>query len=346
MGVLRRRVQGAGPRQRRRDRRRRRPGQPPVDHGVVRLRPALRVRHRRRRGSAPRRTSRGWSGLSNMCAGTSSPVSSSRESETSVLFLIETLAGEPVGACSLDGITPRARTAELGIWIAEEHWNEGLGTDAVRTLCRFGFREMNLQPDRTARLRLQRARGRRVRERRVPGGGTAPRRPVRGWPARRRLRDGAAREELIEADVAAGRLRWEAARPHPPLVGKSARGAGAGFRPPAAGGEIPLPASPVSVAHRPQRHGGDDRCHALHPLAARSASLRRSYPPSRLGLSRTAGPSRRSGIHSFPLGSMGPPPPLCISSSCPRGHGMREGPSGSVTRVTEARCSRSPRETG
>ena len=59
-------------------------------------------------------------------------------------FLIETLAGEPVGACSLDGITPRARTASLGIWIDEGHWNEGLGSDAVRTLCRFGFREMNL----------------------------------------------------------------------------------------------------------------------------------------------------------------------------------------------------------
>ena len=77
-------------------------------------------------------------------AGTRAFLDGQRESETSVLFLIETLAGEPVGACSLDGITPRARTAELGIWIAEERWNEGLGTDAVRTLCRFGFREMNL----------------------------------------------------------------------------------------------------------------------------------------------------------------------------------------------------------
>jgi RimJ/RimL family protein N-acetyltransferase len=77
-------------------------------------------------------------------AGTKAFVAGSRTSDTSVSFLIETLAGEPVGACSLDGITPRARTAELGIWIDEEHWNEGLGTDTVRTLCRFGFREMNL----------------------------------------------------------------------------------------------------------------------------------------------------------------------------------------------------------
>lgn len=77
-------------------------------------------------------------------AGTEAFLSQARESETSVLLLIETLGGERVGACSLDGVQPRARTADLGIWIAEEHWSEGLGTDAVRTLCRFGFREMNL----------------------------------------------------------------------------------------------------------------------------------------------------------------------------------------------------------
>src|SRR5437879_9941124 len=34
--------------------------------------------------------------------------------------------------------------SELGIWITEPLWNRGYGTDAVRTLCRFGFREMNL----------------------------------------------------------------------------------------------------------------------------------------------------------------------------------------------------------
>ena len=77
-------------------------------------------------------------------AGTEAFVASARASQTSAYFLIETLTGDPVGACSLDGIDARTRAAELGIWIDEEHWNEGLGTDAVRTLCRFGFREMNL----------------------------------------------------------------------------------------------------------------------------------------------------------------------------------------------------------
>ncbi len=59
---------------------------------------------------------------------------------------IETLdTGEAVGVCSLEEVDARSRAADLGIWIAEGHWGRGLGTDAVRTLCRFGFREMNLQ---------------------------------------------------------------------------------------------------------------------------------------------------------------------------------------------------------
>ena len=60
-------------------------------------------------------------------------------------FAIETVAGELVGVCSLEDINSRARSAWLGIWIAKEHWNRGYGTEAVRLLCAFAFREMNLQ---------------------------------------------------------------------------------------------------------------------------------------------------------------------------------------------------------
>jgi [ribosomal protein S5]-alanine N-acetyltransferase len=67
-----------------------------------------------------------------------------RASDQSTVVLIETREGEPVGVCGLESIQGRARTAELGIWIAEEHWDRGYGTDATRALCRFGFREMNL----------------------------------------------------------------------------------------------------------------------------------------------------------------------------------------------------------
>jgi RimJ/RimL family protein N-acetyltransferase len=60
-------------------------------------------------------------------------------------FAIETLAGEPVGVCGLEDVDARSSMAILGLWIGEEHWSQGYGTDAVRTLCRFGFREMHLQ---------------------------------------------------------------------------------------------------------------------------------------------------------------------------------------------------------
>ncbi len=61
------------------------------------------------------------------------------------LFAIETLPGEFIGACELGAIDRRVRSAVLGIWIGKPFWGRGFGTDAVRTLARFGFNEMNLQ---------------------------------------------------------------------------------------------------------------------------------------------------------------------------------------------------------
>ena len=61
------------------------------------------------------------------------------------LFAIETLDGQFAGACSLENIDRRTRSAVLGIWIGRRFWDQGLGTDAVRTVCRFAFEEMNLQ---------------------------------------------------------------------------------------------------------------------------------------------------------------------------------------------------------
>jgi RimJ/RimL family protein N-acetyltransferase len=59
-------------------------------------------------------------------------------------FAIETLAGELIGDCDVD-VDVRSRSGRLGIWIGRPFWDRGYGTDAVRTLCRFGFREVNLQ---------------------------------------------------------------------------------------------------------------------------------------------------------------------------------------------------------
>ncbi len=62
------------------------------------------------------------------------------------IFTIERLADrEPVGGCSLFDVETAQRSAILGIWLGKPYWNQGLGTDAVRTLCRFAFRHMNLQ---------------------------------------------------------------------------------------------------------------------------------------------------------------------------------------------------------
>ena len=70
---------------------------------------------------------------------------SSRTDPTSAIFVIETLDGESVGVCGLEDIEERSRQAKLGIWVGKPYWDHGFGTDAIRVLCRFGFRHMNLQ---------------------------------------------------------------------------------------------------------------------------------------------------------------------------------------------------------
>src|SRR6058998_3724551 len=72
-------------------------------------------------------------------------VERTRSLEDQMVFVVETLAGEPVGVCGLEQIDARARQAMLEIWIGKPYWSKGYGTDAVRTLCRFGFGHMNLQ---------------------------------------------------------------------------------------------------------------------------------------------------------------------------------------------------------
>jgi len=72
-------------------------------------------------------------------------VASARGDDSRLVLAIETLDGEAIGGIDLRAIDPGSRAATLGIWIGRPHWNRGYGTDAVRTLCRFGFRHMNLQ---------------------------------------------------------------------------------------------------------------------------------------------------------------------------------------------------------
>jgi RimJ/RimL family protein N-acetyltransferase len=61
-------------------------------------------------------------------------------------FAIETNAdGVHIGLCGLHRGKPEDRNAELGIMIGDKtYWNGGYGTDAMLTLLRFAFEQMNL----------------------------------------------------------------------------------------------------------------------------------------------------------------------------------------------------------
>ena len=67
------------------------------------------------------------------------------ERQTDVLLAIETADGVHIGNLSLHAIDWKNRSAELGIAIGEKaYWGQGYGTDAIRTLLKLAFREMNL----------------------------------------------------------------------------------------------------------------------------------------------------------------------------------------------------------
>jgi|KBSSwiStaDraftv2_1062776.scaffolds.fasta_scaffold487898_3 RimJ/RimL family protein N-acetyltransferase len=65
---------------------------------------------------------------------------------TNSSFIIETRADRrAIGWTGLHDMTPENRAATLGIAIGEhEFLDGGYGTDAMRTVCRFGFEMMNL----------------------------------------------------------------------------------------------------------------------------------------------------------------------------------------------------------
>jgi len=65
-------------------------------------------------------------------------------SSTGVTLGIEIEPSKLAGYISLKRVRLEDRTAELGIAIAREFWDQGYGRDATRTLLRFAFREMNL----------------------------------------------------------------------------------------------------------------------------------------------------------------------------------------------------------
>ena len=69
-----------------------------------------------------------------------------RNSYQKAVFGIETLAeGKLIGLTDLRDAEPEVGRAELDIYLGEkDHWNGGYGTDAMRTLCGYGFDVMRL----------------------------------------------------------------------------------------------------------------------------------------------------------------------------------------------------------
>lgn len=67
-------------------------------------------------------------------------------SYASVRFAVETHDADLLGMCGLhDTAWPENRSAVLGIALVNPACrNQGYGTDTVRTLCRFGFEQLNL----------------------------------------------------------------------------------------------------------------------------------------------------------------------------------------------------------
>ncbi len=62
-----------------------------------------------------------------------------------VNFAIETKDGVHIGSVGFHDVSPEDRKARLGIMIGEkDYWSKGYGTDAMLTLLRFAFEEMNL----------------------------------------------------------------------------------------------------------------------------------------------------------------------------------------------------------
>ena len=69
-----------------------------------------------------------------------------KEAFANFVWMIETLGGRPVGHVGLLRVDPQHKRAELAISIGEkECWSRGYGTDAIRTVLRYGFEELGLR---------------------------------------------------------------------------------------------------------------------------------------------------------------------------------------------------------
>lgn len=69
-----------------------------------------------------------------------------KQAKDSYIFAILTLAeNQLIGNCGLHNVDLKNRKAVFGIFIGDKNfWSKGYGTDAIRTMLRFGFEELGL----------------------------------------------------------------------------------------------------------------------------------------------------------------------------------------------------------
>jgi RimJ/RimL family protein N-acetyltransferase len=69
-----------------------------------------------------------------------------RKSKDGFVFAILTLAeNKLIGNCGLHNVSWKNRKATFGIFIGDKnYWSQGYGTDATKTILRFGFEELGL----------------------------------------------------------------------------------------------------------------------------------------------------------------------------------------------------------
>ena len=69
-----------------------------------------------------------------------------RADPATVVWCIETEDGQPIGNLGLHGIDETQGRATFGISIGEKaYWGRGYGTEAIRQVLSYGFREMDLR---------------------------------------------------------------------------------------------------------------------------------------------------------------------------------------------------------
>jgi RimJ/RimL family protein N-acetyltransferase len=62
-----------------------------------------------------------------------------------VNFAIRDRGGVLIGGCGYNDIdVGKSHKAELGYWLAKSRWGQGIMSDVVRRLCRYGFEELGL----------------------------------------------------------------------------------------------------------------------------------------------------------------------------------------------------------